>query len=59
LLHPTLDGHRIIQLLETPVETCRFCACLWEKKPWESIRVHRAEDYEVASAGVEAAPPAP
>jgi hypothetical protein len=48
IFDPALDGHRILQLLETPVETCRFCSCLYEAHPWKSIRVHQAEEYEVS-----------
>ncbi len=49
ILDPTLDGHRILQLLETPVDTCRFCSCLYESHAWAPIHVHRAEDYEVGT----------
>jgi hypothetical protein len=50
IFDPALDGHRILQLLETPVETCRFCSCLYEEHPWKSVRVHQAEEYEVSRA---------
>ena len=42
-----LDGDEILKRLDTPVETCRHCSCLYESHPWEQVRVHRAEDYEV------------
>ena len=45
----TLDGHKILERLETPVDTCRHCSCLYESHPWEPIRFHRASDYEVNS----------
>jgi hypothetical protein len=49
IFDPTLDGHRILQLLETPVETCRFCSCLYEEHPWKSVRGREAaEDYYVS-----------
>lgn len=47
IFDPTIDGDRILELLETPIETCRFCACRYEAKPWEVARSHKAEDYEV------------
>lgn len=50
IFDPALDGHMILQALETPVETCRSCACLYSAHSWERIREDRAEDYE-ASAG--------
>ena len=50
IFDPELDGHRILQLLRTPVETCRFCSCLYEEHPWKSVRVHQAEEYEVSQA---------
>jgi len=49
IFDPTLNGRDILRRLNTPVETCRFCACLWEAKPWELIRVHRAEDYSATT----------
>jgi hypothetical protein len=45
---PRLDGTTILKLLETPIETCRYCACQYESHRWERITLHRAEDYEVA-----------
>jgi hypothetical protein len=44
---PRLDGTTILKLLETPIETCRYCACQYESHRWERITLHRAEDYEV------------
>jgi hypothetical protein len=51
IFDPNLDGNQILELLETPVETCRFCSCLYEKHAWEPMRIHRAEDYEVIGGG--------
>jgi hypothetical protein len=40
-----IDGRRILELLDTPVETCRFCSCGLTSYPWQNIRTHRAEHY--------------
>ena len=44
---PALDGEQIIRRLNTPVETCRFCACAWPMHPWENEPDARIEDYHV------------
>ena len=45
---PQLDGQQILKLLETPVETCRFCAVIYTAYAWErSHKQFRAEDWEV------------
>jgi hypothetical protein len=40
-----IDGRKILELLDTPVETCRFCSCDWTRIPWQDIRPVRAEHY--------------
>src|SRR4029077_18302235 len=49
IFDPSLDGDEILRRLDTPVETCRFCSCLYESHRWERIRAHQAEDYEVST----------
>jgi len=45
---PTLDGPAILQLLETPIETCKFCAVTYTKYEWQRSRKEfHAEDWEV------------
>lgn len=51
IFDPEFDGEKILKLLETPVETCRSCACLYDAHRWENIRAHNAEDYEVSGEG--------
>jgi hypothetical protein len=40
-----IDGRKILELLDTPVETCRFCSCSWTVYPWQNIRNPQAEDF--------------
>ena len=45
---PQLDGKKILKLLETPIETCRFCAVAYTQYAWERSRKQfHAEDWEV------------
>jgi hypothetical protein len=50
IFDPALDGHLILEKLETPVETCRSCACRYSAHPWERIQTDRAGDYEACDA---------
>ena len=52
IFDPALDGEKILKLLETPVETCRSCACLYDAHRWEHVRDHTAEDYDVSAEGI-------
>ena len=40
-----IDGRKILELLDTPVETCRFCSVSWTSFPWQDIRPLRVEHY--------------
>jgi len=52
IFDPALDGEKILKLLETPVETCRSCACLYDAHRWEHVRDHAAADYDVSAEGI-------
>lgn len=43
-----LDGHRILERLNTPVATCRFCTCAVQMHQWENDKNPRVEDYFVS-----------
>jgi hypothetical protein len=45
-----LDGHQILERLQTPVATCRFCSCSWSSHPWERASNPSVKDYETASS---------
>lgn len=43
----SIDGRQILELLEKPIETCRFCSCGYTDYKWQNIRTHRAEHFYV------------
>jgi hypothetical protein len=40
---PETDGHRILDMLGVPVETCRFCACEFSRCEWGDSQGDKAE----------------
>jgi hypothetical protein len=46
IFDPALDGHQILDRLNTPVATCRFCACSLSAHPWKSVRNPKVENYD-------------
>jgi hypothetical protein len=49
IYEPDLDGHKILERLNTPVETCRFCDLgARQMHKWENDKNPRVEDYFVS-----------
>lgn len=45
---PALDGQKILERLNKPVETCRFCTCAVQIHRWENEKNPQAGDYAVS-----------
>jgi len=57
IFDPALDGRGILAALNTPVETCRFCALRYSEHPWEATRQSRPEDFDAEGTAPSPLPP--